>query len=154
MFQKPVTLLHVASPFACWLLAAPLSLATLVALAGPTLPRPITWGNRPAAYPPADTAFRAGIRGQILGQQRQPLEFTTVLLRRVSDSTLVSSLLSDEQGRYVFADVAAGRYYVQAKQLGYRDGRSAVVQVVAGEPGLRLPPLVLVAAPRSWLKCR
>lgn len=149
MFQKPVTLLHVASPFACWLLVAPLSLATLVAFAGPTLARPITWGNRPAAYPPADTAFRAGIRGQVLGKQQQPLEFTTVLLRRVNDSTLVSSLLSDEQGRYVFADVAAGRYYVQAKQLGYRDGRSAVVQVVAGELGLRLPPLVLVAAPQE-----
>jgi outer membrane receptor protein involved in Fe transport len=98
---------------------------------------------------PADTVFRAGLRGQVLGPQRQPLEFANVLLLRAADSTLVGSMLSDEQGQYRFAPLPAGRYCLRVKQLGYRDGRSAVVTVVAGAPGLRLPPLVLAAAPQA-----
>ena len=119
-----------------WLLAALLAAGSLSpALAAPASPAQ-----------PADTVLRAGVRGQVINQQKQPLEFATVLLRRAGDSTLVSSSLSDEQGRFQFGQLAAGRYYVHVKQLGYRDGRSAVVQVVAGAPGLRLAPLVLAAA--------
>lgn len=113
-----------------WLLAALLATGSLTtALAAPAGPTQ-----------PADTVLRAGVRGQVINQQKQPLEFATVLLRRAGDSTLVGSLLSDEQGRFQFGQLAAGRYYVHIKQLGYRDGRSAVVQVVAGAPAQRLPP--------------
>jgi outer membrane receptor for ferrienterochelin and colicin len=122
-----------------WLLATLLTIGSLTtALAAPA-----------GAAVPADTVLRAGLRGQVVNQQKQPQEFATVLLRRAGDSTLVGSLLSDEQGRYQFAQLAAGRYYVHVKQLGYRDGRSAVVQVVAGAPGLRLPPLVLAPAAQA-----
>ena len=93
-----------------------------------------------------DTIFRAGLRGQVLDQQQQPLEFATVLLLRASDSSLVDNLRSDEQGRYQFTHLVAGTYYVQVKQLGYRDGRSAAVQLVAEAPGLRLPTIVLAPA--------
>lgn len=121
-----------------WVLAALLATASLTARAALASPGP-----------PADTVGRAGLRGRVVDQQQRPLEFATVLLRRAGDSTLVHSLLSDEQGRYQFAQPAAGRYYVHVKQLGYRDGRSAVVQVVAGAPGQQLPPLVLAPAPQA-----
>ena len=82
-------LLGALAPRAGWLLAALLTVGSLTsALAAPTGPGA-----------PADTVWRAGLRGQVINQQKQPLEFATVLLRRAGDSTLVGSLLSDEQGQ-------------------------------------------------------
>jgi outer membrane receptor for ferrienterochelin and colicin len=104
-------------------------------------------GRLPAAAP-ADTVRGGGLTGRLRNLAGQPLEYANVLLLRAADSTLVRGTLSNEQGRFAFADVPAGRYRVRAQQLGYRDGRSAVVQVAGGAP-LALPPLVLAPAAQA-----
>jgi hypothetical protein len=92
---------------------------------------------------PADTVRRGSLAGSLRRPDGKPLEYANVLLLRATDSTLIRSTLSDEQGHFAFADVRPGRYRLRAQQLGYRDGRSAVVQV-AGGAALALSPLVLL----------
>ncbi|MDJ0366535.1 TonB-dependent receptor [Hymenobacter sp. H14-R3] len=97
---------------------------------------------------PTDTVRTGGLTGRLQSLDGKPLEFANVLLLRAADSVLVKATLSDAQGRFALADVPPGRYRVRARQLGYRDGRSAVVRVVGGPP-LALPPLVLAPAAQA-----
>jgi hypothetical protein len=101
----------------------------------------------PAAAP-ADTVRRGSLTGRLSNPAGQPLEYASVLLLRAADSSLVKATLSDGQGQFAFAQVRPGRYRLRAQQLGYRDGRSAVVQV-AGGTSLALPPLVLAPAAQA-----
>ncbi|MGI4736525.1 MAG: TonB-dependent receptor domain-containing protein [Janthinobacterium lividum] len=96
------------------------------------------------AYP-ADTARKGGLTGSLRRPDGKPLEYANVLLLWAADSSLVRGAVSDEQGHFAFVDVRPGSYRLRAQQLGYRDGRSAVVQVV-GSTVLALPQLVLVPA--------
>lgn len=95
---------------------------------------------------PTDSLRKGSLRGSLRSLDGKPLEFANVLLLRASDSSLVKGGLSDDQGRFAFTEVRPGAYRLRAQQLGYRDGRSAVVQVVGGTAPLELPPLVLVPA--------
>jgi hypothetical protein len=97
-------------------------------------------------HQPADTLRKATLRGQVLDEAHQPLEFANVLLLRAADSSLVKSTLSDGKGGFEFADLLPGEYRVRAQQLGYRTGRSTVVRITGGGP-VPVPPVLLAAAP-------
>jgi hypothetical protein len=99
------------------------------------------------AYP-ADTVRQGSLAGSLRSRDGKLLEFANVLLLRAADSSLVKATLSDRQGQFVFAEVRPGNYRLRAQQLGYRDGRSAVVRVAGGAP-LTLPPLVLMPAAQT-----
>jgi hypothetical protein len=118
----------------------------LALLAGPTTAAPSRLGSS-SLVAPADTLRRVSLRGRVLNQAGQPLEFANVLLLRAADSSLVHSLLSDEQGRFVFAEVPGGTYRLRAQQLGYREGRSAVLRVSSGV--LDVPPMVLSSSAKE-----
>jgi iron complex outermembrane receptor protein len=99
-----------------------------------------------ASAVPADSLRKGNLRGSVRSLDGRPLEFANVLLLRASDSSLVKATLSDAQGQFAFAEVLPGAYRLRAQQLGYRDGRSAVIQLVGGGTPLVLPPLVLTPA--------
>jgi hypothetical protein len=98
---------------------------------------------------PADTLRGARLLGSVVDTKRKPLEFANVLLLRAADSSVVSTRLTDAQGRFVFTGLSPGAYRVRAQQLGYLDGRSVLVQVAVGTPLPVLPPLVLATRPQQ-----
>lgn len=102
---------------------------------------------QPGNKQPGDTLHRARLSGSLQNAAGQPLEFVNVLLLRAADSSLVKVAQSDVKGLFVFINVVPGAYRLRAQQLGYRDGRSAVVQV--GAVAQQLQPLVLAAAPQQ-----
>ena len=95
----------------------------------------------------ADTLRHGQLSGSLRDVAGKPVEFASVRLVQAADSTLVQAAQSDDQGRFSFGSVAPGLYRLHAQQLGYRDARSAVVQM--GAASQQLPPLVLAAAPRQ-----
>ncbi len=127
-------------------LVVPSGFVWLALLAGSATAAPVCLGGLGQA-PPADTLHRASLRGHVLNQAGQQLEFANVLLLRAADSSLVRSMLSDGQGQFVFAEVPAGTYRLRAQQLGYREGRSAVVRI--GTETLALPAIVLTATTKE-----
>jgi outer membrane receptor protein involved in Fe transport len=67
---------------------------------------------------PADT------KGQIIGKiieasSEDPMEYTSIAVFRMIDSTLVTGTITDPDGEFQLTDVPYGRYYVEVKYIGY-----------------------------------
>ena len=60
------------------------------------------------------------IKGRILGDDAKPLEFVTVTLHNLKDSTLVKGALSEADGQYFFEQLKNGSYFVKANQVGLK----------------------------------
>jgi hypothetical protein len=93
-----------------------------------------------AGSPARPAQAAAGISGQVRSAT-EPVSFATVLLLGAADSTVVQALTSDENGRFAFAGVAAGRYRVRASFVAYRTVTTPVFQL--GAQPVSLGPLLL-----------
>jgi hypothetical protein len=86
---------------------------------------------------------RGTVHGQVSAVGGKPLEFTTLMLLKAKDSTLVKGAISDVDGKYTFESVGAGRYLVAAQQLGYRKTYSAPFEIDEAHPTAELPALAM-----------
>ncbi len=86
---------------------------------------------------------RGVVNGQVGTVAGKPLEFTTMMLLKAKDSTLVKGAISDAEGKYAFEQVGAGRYLVAAQQIGYRKTYSAPFAIDEAQPALELPALTM-----------
>jgi iron complex outermembrane recepter protein len=59
------------------------------------------------------------IKGSIRQPDGKPAEYATLTLRKAADSTVVKGGLAGDDGRYEIANVAAGRFFVQATLVGF-----------------------------------
>lgn len=79
--------------------------------------------------------YGAGTRGRRLAgvvadeASGQPVELADVALFRAADSVFVAGAVTDALGRFAFASVAPGRYYVECSFVGYGLRRSPVFAV-------------------------
>lgn len=63
---------------------------------------------------------QTSISGRIVEKgNSQPIAFANVALFQQKDSSLVSGTVTDEQGKYLFADARANNYYIQISCIGY-----------------------------------
>ena len=92
---------------------------------------------------------RGAITGQVNNVAGKPLEFSTMMLLKATDSTLVKGVISDVTGKYAFENVGAGRYLVAAQQMGYRKTYSAPFAVDESHPAIELPALTLADESKS-----
>lgn len=60
------------------------------------------------------------ISGKIADDKQRPVKSATVLLLRQSDSSLVRSALSDNNGNFKFTDVAEGKYLVKIDLISHK----------------------------------
>lgn len=67
---------------------------------------------------------KAKLSGAILDEKSQPFPFVNVLLLQAKDSVLVKGLAADENGKYVFDQVANGKYLVLVSMVGYQKNYS------------------------------
>lgn len=86
---------------------------------------------------------RGHVSGQVSTAAGKPLEFATLMLLKVKDSTLVKGSISDVTGNYVFENVGAGQYRVAAQQVGYRKTYSAPFALDEAHPAFELPAMML-----------
>lgn len=86
---------------------------------------------------------RGTVNGQVETATGKALEFTTMMLLKAKDSTLVKGAISDVEGKFAFENVGAGRYVVAAQQIGYRKTYSAPFAIDEAQPALELSKLVM-----------
>lgn len=69
---------------------------------------------------------QATISGVILESGGNPMEFVNVMLRSSVDSALVKGSITDTSGTYIFDDVDAGNYFIEASMVGFGNGKSLI----------------------------
>ncbi|QMW00394.1 outer membrane beta-barrel protein [Spirosoma foliorum] len=92
---------------------------------------------------------RGTVNGQVGTVAGKPLEFTTMMLLKAKDSTLVKGAISDVDGKYAFENVGAGQYLVAAQQIGFRKTYSAPFAIDEAHPTRELPALAMADETKS-----
>src|SRR5688572_19438000 len=92
-----------------------------------------------SAYPAAQSA-RAQLVGVVLNGQNQPLGGVTVTISGPPSLSIVS----DDQGRFAFANLQPERYVIEASRPGFVSPRPVVMSVVPGQ-GVKGVQLHMVA---------
>lgn len=85
------------------------------------------------------------IEGTVRDSINQPVEVATVSLFRNVDSVFVKAEITDVDGRFTFAEIPAGAYYVIIQFLGYKDFQSEVFQIAEGQTTFSIPDIRLVS---------
>ena len=80
------------------------------------------------------------IKGQILDEEGQALEYANVLLLSAEDSTLIKGGLSEEAGKFMFERVAQGSYFVTTSMVGFGEASSELI-TSDGSSVIELPVL-------------
>ncbi|MGC6432051.1 MAG: TonB-dependent receptor domain-containing protein [Jejuia sp.] len=78
----------------------------------------------------------AQIQGTLVDEQYQPLEYATAALFRTDNNTLITGVISNEEGVFKIDDIKKGNYYLEASFLGYE--KSRVNNIVISKKGQNL----------------
>lgn len=88
------------------------------------------------------------IRGKIVDNEtRQPMQFVSVQLYRNRDSSLVNGALSDSEGFFEITKVPFGRYYLQAKSIGYKSITFDSIFVLPKNPDVNVGTILFENGP-------
>src|SRR6201996_5579346 len=88
------------------------------------------------------------ISGSALDDAKKPLDGATVILLTAKDSSVISSVLANRDGSFVFPNLKDNTYRVKITYIGYKDFRSGDVVVSQGQ-AVNLPPFILLPAGRT-----
>ena len=83
------------------------------------------------------------ISGSVAQQSGKPLEFSTLMLLKSTDSSLVKGAIADATGAYLFERVAAGTYRVSVQQVGYTKAYSDLITINQAHQAVQLAPIQL-----------
>lgn len=77
--------------------------------------------------------------GKVIGvlrdsSDRKPMEFASVALLKVRDSSVVGGALTDDKGQFRMEDVMPGRYFIRITSIGYRQLDSKPFMLNPQEP--------------------
>jgi len=85
--------------------------------------------------------------GNITGSVKDPamkgIHSATVSLLRLKDSSVAKFVATDRDGRYEFLDIADGKYFVSASNVGYAKITSAPFEVSPSNSTINVPVLVV-----------
>lgn len=106
--------------------------------------------QNPAGQKPDSIRFRPNMKdssfmrnmapiGKVIGvlrdsANRQPLEFASIALLKVKDSSAVAGSLTDPKGYFKIEDVMPGRYFIRITSIGYRQLDSKPFMLNPQEP--------------------
>ncbi|MBN1789254.1 MAG: TonB-dependent receptor [Bacteroidales bacterium] len=98
---------------------------------------------RPAEAP-SEIPGPGSIRGIIHDSTTQGnIEYATVGLYRMADSTLVNGVVTGPDGAFIFRDVLPGTYYVDANFIGYEQKRISTLVIASQRTALDLGVVVM-----------
>ncbi|WP_207531705.1 TonB-dependent receptor [Desertivirga arenae] len=89
------------------------------------------------------------ISGKVVNEQKEPLNFISISLLNLKDSTLVKTALSDKQGEYRFTPSKPGTYLIMANSVGFSKTYSGPLQLDSAHNSINLPALVLVGESKT-----
>ncbi|MDJ1493798.1 TonB-dependent receptor [Cytophagaceae bacterium DM2B3-1] len=94
-----------------------------------------------------ETVAQTSIQGSVVDKNKlHPLEFSTVTLHRLQDSSLVAGTAADAKGTFTLTDIKAGRYYMIVQFLGYKPFKVPTI-TISGDKVYTIGQIALEASP-------
>jgi hypothetical protein len=91
-----------------------------------------------------DSTKPAQINGSVIDEKGHAQQFAAVALFSSADSTkIISSALTDTTGKYQFAYVPAGHYFIRVSALGYTTTRSPLLKLDPGANYAAIPIMMI-----------
>ena len=90
------------------------------------------------------TRIVAQIQGKIVDEQYIPFEYATAALYNIEDNTLVTGVVSNENGVFIIENVKKGHYYLEASFLGYEKKRIDTIIISKNSEPTNLGTIKLV----------
>jgi outer membrane receptor protein involved in Fe transport len=88
--------------------------------------------------------FAQAVSGVVVNEStREPVEFVSVMLRKTADSSLVAGSGTDKKGKFQFANIAPGEFYVQLNLIGYEAKKLPSFSISAKHPKVSLGTILL-----------
>ncbi|HJW31275.1 MAG TPA: outer membrane beta-barrel protein, partial [Saprospiraceae bacterium] len=104
----------------------------------------LTLGIQFSCLSKADAA--AIIEGVVTDSLYHPVEVVTVNLFKAADSVFIKAELTDVDGRFQFAAIPPGLYYVAIVFLGYQEYHSEVFTIAEDQTTFAMPDIHLIPA--------
>jgi outer membrane receptor protein involved in Fe transport len=106
-------------------------------------------GIAQAQQPANKSAQRQGGAGQAQGfgvisgilqdeSSKQPVEYASVAIYKQKDSTLLTGVITDAKGRFLFQNLVPGKYYLKASFIGYEEKKIPSIIISAQTADIRL----------------
>lgn len=71
----------------------------------------------------------SNISGIVTDEQKKPIDYITIALYKIIDSSLVKTAITDPSGKFNFSAVNNGKYFVKAAAMGYTNFKSSVFNI-------------------------
>lgn len=88
-------------------------------------------------------AQKISIKGKVTSLDGNVLKFATVTLHLLPDSSLVTGLVSDSTGLFVFKDLREGEYFIKTSNIGFKPYRSPKIVLMQGQGLVDVGSLVI-----------
>lgn len=83
------------------------------------------------------------LSGSVVDAKHAPVEFATVALISVPESSIMQVQVSDAEGKFSFQAIPAGTYFLEISFVGYATTRSPVFSASASKEVVALEPIML-----------
>lgn len=90
-----------------------------------------------------DLAKQGTVGGTVLDEQNKPIDYATVGLFKASDSSLVKTSLTSSDGKFEFANINAGKYFVKVNMMGYSIHKGNIFTLTDEKPSVNLENILL-----------
>lgn len=87
------------------------------------------------------SAYAGNVTGVVIDNEREPMPQASVSLLAVRDSSMVTGIATDNNGKFRITDVRAGKYILQASYVGYAN---TYKNITVGNTTLNVGDVVLV----------
>jgi iron complex outermembrane receptor protein len=87
-----------------------------------------------------------GVTGTLTDDAGKPMEYATVSLVKLPDSTITKGTLTNEAGVYNLGTLTPGNYLVKATSIGYSQAVSVPFTIGASAPDFSIPSIVMHTA--------
>jgi len=73
---------------------------------------------------------QTGVKGRLIDQtENTPLEYASVAIYELTDSTLLAGVVTDQEGAFTIEDIKPGSYYILTQFLGYESKKVPAITI-------------------------
>jgi outer membrane receptor protein involved in Fe transport len=96
--------------------------------------------------PKGEVPAIGSLDGQVFDSiARKPMEYVELRLCKQSDSTIVTGIYTDENGKFVLEQIPLGAYFMRVSQAGYKEKVIRNIQLTQAKPLRKLGSISLVS---------